>query len=179
LLWISQIIFVVLGFVTYFVGYNNQLLFLIFTGIKTIPGSFVGVLLFMLLPDCAEYGKFKSGIDAKGITFSIQTFNSKLTAAISSWLALLIVGLFGFVAYQASDFGQLKELFEAGIALQSPLALKGLWITYALVPVIGDALSLIPLFFYKMRDRDVKIMMLANEDKITHEEALKEIGHKL
>lgn len=179
LLIISQFIYVILTFITYFCGYNNQLLFLILVGLKTIPGSLVGVLLFMFLPDCAEYGKFKSGIDAKGITFAIQTFNSKLTAAVSSWLALFVVGLFGYIAVEASDFGALKELFEAGKASQTPLALSGLWITYTLIPAIGDALSIIPFIFYKLKDKDVKIIMEANENKITHEEALVKIGHKL
>ena len=48
----------------------------------------------MFTPDCAEYGQFKSGISAKGITFAIQTFSVKITAAISSSLALFLLGLF-------------------------------------------------------------------------------------
>ena len=42
----------------------------------------------MFTPDCAEYGRFKSGTEAKGITFAVQTFMAKLTGSISGALGL-------------------------------------------------------------------------------------------
>ena len=73
LFW-CNIVNIILGFVIYFLGYENQTLFLVLTCIRAVPLCLVGVLAFMFTPDCAEYGEYKSGISAKGITFAIQKF---------------------------------------------------------------------------------------------------------
>ena len=83
LFW-CNIVNILLGLVIYFTGYNNQALFLTLTCIRTVPMSLVGILAFMFTPDCAEYGEYKSGISAKGITFAIQTFSVKITGAAGS-----------------------------------------------------------------------------------------------
>ena len=81
LFW-CNIVNIILGFVIYFVGYENRILFLVLTCIRAVPLCLVGVLAFMFTPDCAEYGQYKSGISAKGITFAIQTFYVKITGAV-------------------------------------------------------------------------------------------------
>ena len=92
LFWMN-LLCVALGLVIYFAGYDNQGLFLTLTCIRTVPMSIVGILAFMFTPDCAEYGEYKSGISAKGITFAIQTFSVKITGAVSSALALFLLAL--------------------------------------------------------------------------------------
>ena len=54
---------------------------------------------------------------------------------------------------------------------QSPAALSGLWIVYALVPVLGMALSTVFYLFYKLNDKDVQTMAKCNSGEITREEA--------
>ena len=166
LFWMN-LLCVVLGLVIYFAGYDNQGLFLTLTCIRTIPMSIVGILAFMFTPDCAEYGQFKSGISAKGITFAIQTFSVKITGAISSSLALFLLGLFGWISVEAESFEQLAAMNIQ----QSPAALQGLWIVYALVPVIGMILSAVFYLGYKLNDRDVQIMAKYNAGEITRAEA--------
>jgi len=121
----------------------------------------------MFTPDCAEYGEFKSGVSATGITFAIQTFSVKITAAVSSSLALFLLGLFNWVSVNASDFAELERL---GIQ-QSPQALQGLWIVYALIPTLGLLAAGILYLFYKLTDKDVQIMAKCNSGEITREEA--------
>jgi Na+/melibiose symporter-like transporter len=128
----------------------------------------------MFTPDCAEYGQYVSGISAKGITFAIQTFSVKITAAISSSLALALLGLFQWVSVEAESF---QELAQLGIT-QSPGALKGLWIVYALVPVIGMMISTVFYLFYKLNDKDVQIMASCNAGQITREEAEQRLSRK-
>ena len=128
----------------------------------------------MFTPDCAEYGQFKSGISAKGITFAIQTFSVKITGAVSSSLALALLGLFGWVAVEAESFEQLAAM---GIQ-QSDAALNGLWIVYALVPVIGMIISTFFYMGYKLNDKDVQIMAKCNSGEITREEAEKLLSRK-
>ena len=166
LFW-CNIINIVLGLVIYFTGYENHVLFLVLTCIRTIPMSIVGILAFMFTPDCAEYGQYKSGISAKGITFAIQTFSVKITGAVSSALALFLLGLFQWISVEAESF---EELAAMNIQ-QSELALNGLWIVYALVPVIGMIISTFFYLGYKLNDKDVQIMAKCNAGEITRQEA--------
>ena len=173
LFWMN-ILCVALGLVIYFAGYDNQALFLTLTCIRTIPMSIVGILAFMFTPDCAEYGEFKSGISAKGITFAIQTFSVKITGAVSSSLALFLLGLFGWISIEADSFEQLAAMNIQ----QSPAALNGLWIVYALVPVIGMIISTFFYLAYKLNDKDIQIMAKCNAGLITRAEAEIQLSRK-
>ena len=173
LFW-CNIVNIILGLVIYFTGYENQILFLVLTCIRTVPMSIVGILAFMFTPDCAEYGEYKSGISAKGITFAIQTFSVKITGAVSSSLALALLGLFSWITVEAESF---EELAALNIQ-QSAVALNGLWIVYALVPVIGMIISTFFYLAYKLNDKDVQIMAKCNSGEITREEAEKLLSRK-
>ena len=166
LFW-CNIINIVLGFVIYLMGPADVTTFIILTAVRCVPLSVVGILNYMFTPDCAEYGQYKAGISAKGITFAIQTFSVKITAAISSALALLVLGLFGWQAVEAENFA---ELVEKNVS-QSDGALNGLWIVYALIPVIGMVISTVFYLFYKLNDKDVQIMAKCNSGEISREEA--------
>ena len=173
LFW-CNIVNIALGLAIYFAGYGNTAFFLTMTVIRCIPMSVVSILNYMFTPDCAEYGQYISGISAKGITFAIQTFSVKITSAISSALALFLLGLFRWVSVEAESF---QELARLGIA-QSDGALKGLWIVYALVPVIGMMIATVFYLFYKLNDRDVQIMASCNAGQITREEAQARLSRK-
>ena len=173
LFW-CNIVCVIMGLVIYLLGYDNQSLFLTLTCIRTIPMSIVGILAFMFTPDCAEYGEYKSGISAKGITFAIQTFSVKITGAVSSSLALFLLGLFGWISIEAESFAELEAL---GV-VQSAAALNGLWIVYALVPVIGMIISTFFYLGYKLNDKDVQIMAKCNSGEITRAEAEAQLSRK-
>ena len=173
LFW-CNIVNIILGFVIYFVGFENRPLFLVLTCIRAIPMCLVGVLAFMFTPDCAEYGQYKSGISAKGITFAIQTFSVKITGAVSSALALFLLGLFAFPKIETDSF---EKLAAMNIQL-SQTATNGLWIVYALVPVIGMVISTFFYLGYKLNDKDVQIMAKCNSGEITREEAEKLLSRK-
>ena len=174
MLFSCNIINIVLGLAIYFLGYGNRTLFLVLTCIRTVPMSVVGILAFMFTPDCAEYGQYKSGINAKGITFAIQTFSVKITGAVSSALALFLLGLFRWITVEAESF---EELAAMNIQ-QSAGALNGLWIVYALVPVIGMIISTFFYLAYKLNDKDVQIMAKCNSGEITRAEAEKLLSRK-
>jgi Na+/melibiose symporter-like transporter len=173
LFW-CNIVNIILGLAIYFLGYQNQMGFIVLTVIRCIPLSIVGILAFMFTPDCAEYGEYKSGISAKGITFAIQTFSVKITGAVSSSLALFLLGLFSWISVEAESFAQLESM---GIQ-QSPAALNGLWFVYAMVPVIGMIISTVFYLFYKLNDKDVQIMARCNSGQITREEAEAQLSRK-
>ena len=173
-LMICNLLNVIFGFAIFFCGWENKTLFIILNVLRAAPASIQGVLAFMFTPDCAEYGQYKSGVSATGITFAIQTFSVKITAAISSSLALFLLGLFNWISVQASDFAELQALNVQ----QPPEAITGLWIVYALIPTIGLAIAGVFYLFYKLNDKDVQIMAKCNSGEITREEAEAQLSRK-
>ncbi|MDD6463807.1 MAG: MFS transporter [Clostridiaceae bacterium] len=167
LFFICNTVAAVLGLVMYFIGWQNKLLFIVLMIIRCLFTSVTGTLGFMFTPDCAEYGQYKTGVDAKGITFSIQTFTTKIAAAVASSLGLAILGFFDWTKIEAESFADIEKLN----IVQSATALNGLWVTYILVPSIGLAITSFIYLFYRLRDKDVQIMAKYNAGEITREEA--------
>ena len=156
---------------------NSFVLFTIAFMIRAIPLGIMGVLAFTFTPDCAEYGQYTTGTEAKGITFAIQTFAVKLAAAISGSLGLALLGLFGFKTFDGvTSFEGLAAI--NAIELQTETALDGLWFTYNVVPIFGLVIGLIIWSFYKLNDKDVQVMADYNVGKITREEAEKLLSRK-
>ena len=125
----------VLGFVRFFVGYENTALFY---GLLVAQGLFsavTSILQFMFTPDLVEYGTFMNGAGAEGVMFSVQTFSSKLTSAISGALSMVVLGMFGFQTGEN--------------AVQSASAITGIWACSALFPSVGLAVASVILLFYK------------------------------
>ncbi len=154
------------GLVIWAAGYGNLTLHL---ALSLCRGAFMGgitVLQFMFTPDCAEYGRYKTGTDARGLAFAVQTFAVKLTAAVSAALALGILGLFGWVSVPAESF---EALAAMGVA-QPPAALGALWFTYAMLPGAAAALSILVWTRYRLTDRDVELMTRCNLGEITRQE---------
>lgn len=164
---VCVVLAVVTGLVTFFVGYENIIVYTILATIKAMPLAVIGVMMFMFTPDCAEYGKYMTGVDAKGITFALQTFAAKLTGAIAGSLGLLLMGIFGWKEVEADNFEVLQQMN----VMQSDTALFGLWFTYALVPVIGVIIAGIVWLFYRLTDKQVQIMADYNMGRISREDA--------
>ncbi len=166
---ISAVLIIVLSIATWVVGYKSIVLYIVLSTLRAVPVGIQGVLMFMFTPDCAEYGKYKSGIEANGITFAIQTFMVKLTAAISGALGMFLLGLksTGWISVEVENFQQLAEL---GVK-QTDHALDVLWFIYVMVPAIGCFIALVIWNFYKLNDKDVQIMADCNAEKITRKEA--------
>jgi Na+/melibiose symporter-like transporter len=140
-------------------------LFFIITALRGLGSGALGVMSYVFVGDCVEYGAFATGERAEGITFSIQTFSTKLTGALSGSLALFILGAAGFVE---------------GSGIQSASALQTTWGLLTLMPAIGLAIQIcLMAFFYKLRDKDVQWMTKANMGEIRREEAQKNITCRL
>jgi len=161
----SMAVSAVLGLITYFVGYQDLTAFLVLSFLRGIPLGVYTITMFMFTPDCAEYGHYKTGINATGITFAIQTFSVKLMTAVATALGTFCLGLIGYVkgegAVQAAGFAD------------------KLWTVYSIIPTIGMIISVLILFRYKLRDKDVAVMAKYNAGEITREEADRQIKCKL
>ena len=159
---------------------NNLILFIVTFMLRSVPLGIIGVLAFTFTPDCAEYGQFTTGTEAKGITFAIQTFAVKLSAAISSGLGLFLLGLFNFrTEFEGIEIKGFADLAAIdAVNLQPAGALDGLWFTYNVVPIIGLAIALGIWSLYRLKDKDVQIMADCNCGKISKEEATSLLSKK-
>lgn len=162
---ISGVAFAVLSLVIWLVG-PRLVPHLVLTVLRGIAFSGLSTLQFMFTPDCAEYGQYKTGIEAKGITFALQTFTMKLVSAVSASLGFAILGLFGWKSVEAASFAELAALNVS----QTSAALSALWATYALLPAIGGILAVLVWTRYKLKSRDVELMAKYNLGEITRED---------
>lgn len=173
---ICAILTVALGLITWGAGYKNSVVFIILFTLRSIPLSISALMMFMFTPDCAEYGRYKTGTEAKGITFAVQTFMAKLSGSIASALGLFILGLKS-VGWKTIEVGSFQELEQSGIT-QTTHALNTLWFIYILVPTIGALLGYFVWLFYDLKDKDVQLMIDSNIGKITKEEAENQMSKK-
>lgn len=156
---------IVINIITYFVGFSNVTLAIVFTALKCMGLAFWQVIVYMLVADTVEYGTYKSGTRAAGITFSLQTFVSKLKNALISSLVAFSLALTGFVEGE-------NAVQPAGVA-------EGIWGIFTFLPVIGYAIALAVLLIgYKLRDDSVQVMAKYNSGEITYEEAVAVLGDK-
>lgn len=158
ILCVGCAIAVVLDIITYFVGYKNFVLALIFITLKCTGIGFWQVIIYMLIADTVEYGTYKSGTRAAGITFSLQCFVAKLKNAMIDEVILISLATIGFI--------------EGENAIQPAGVDSGVWALFNLVPAAGFVIGIIILkLFYKLRSKDVQIMAQYNNGEISKEEA--------
>lgn len=173
---ICLLLYVILSVITWAVGYGNVALYIVLFTIRSVPLAVVSLEMFMFTPDCAEYGRFKSGTEAKGITFAVQTFMAKLTGSVSGALGMFILGLEA-VGWEVVEVSSFQELEQSGVT-QTPHALNMLWLIFMLIPAIGGLLAYISWLFYDLKDKDVQIMTDCNTGKITRDEAMSMLSKK-
>ena len=156
---------IIMDIIAYFVGYDNLVMALIMTMLKCSGLGFWSVVIYMLIADTVEYGTYKTGTRAAGISFSLQTFVAKLKNGLIGTIVLFSLAAVGFV--------------EGEGAVQPEGVADGVWGLFCLFPALGFALALaILLLFYKLRTKDVQIMARYNNGEITREEANKLLGKK-
>lgn len=149
---------IVMDIVAYFVGYDSLPVAIVMTMLKCSGLGFWQVVIYMLVADTVEYGTYKSGTRAAGITFSLQCFAAKLKNGLIGSVVLLSLSAVGFVEGEGA-------VQPAGVA-------DGVWGLFCLFPAVGFAVALaLLLLFYKLRSKDVQVMSRYNNGQISKEEA--------
>lgn len=123
------------------------------------------VISYLFVADAVEFGTYRTGTRASGISFSLQTFTAKLRGALVTSLSLAILGFIGFVSGEE--------------AVQPASVAQDLWKVYTLIPTAGYILALIlMLVCYKLRDKDVQVMSEYNNGEISKQEADAQLAAK-
>ena len=156
---------IVMDILAYFAGYGNLLVALVFITLKCSGLGFWSVIIYMLVADTVEYGTYITGTRAAGISFSLQTFVAKLKNSLIGTVVHLSLAAVGFVEGE-------NAVQPAGVA-------DGVWALFCLLPAVGFTLALIILLrFYKLSSREVEVMSLYNNGKISAETAASVIGSR-
>ena len=156
---------VVMNIATYFIGYDNFVVALIMIMLKCTGLGFWSVVIYMLIADTVEYGTYKTGTRAAGISFSLQTFTAKLKNGLIGTVILFSLSAVGFVEGE-------NAVQPAGVA-------DGVWALFCFLPAAGFAIALVILAsFYKLRSKDVQVMSQYNNGQITREEAESKLAAK-
>ena len=149
---------IVMDIVAYFVGYDSLVMAIVMTTLKCAGLGFWSVVIYMLIADTVEYGTYKTGTRAAGMSFSLQTFVAKLKNGLIGSVVLFSLSAVGFIEGE-------NAIQPAGVA-------DGVWALFCLFPAVGFAIALvILLLFYKLRTKEVQIMSLYNNGEISKEEA--------
>ena len=149
---------IVMDVAAYFLGYDNLAVALIMTTLKMSGLGFWSVVIYMLIADTVEYGTYKTGTRAAGISFSLQCFVAKLKNGLIGSVVLMSLASVGFV--------------EGEGAIQPVGVAEGVWKLFCLFPAAGFAIALaILLIGYKLRTKDVQVMSQYNNGQISKDEA--------
>ncbi|MDA3931445.1 MAG: glycoside-pentoside-hexuronide (GPH):cation symporter [Tenericutes bacterium] len=137
--------------VQYFVGYENFIVFLIINFIRLTGLLLPMTMNGMFSADCVEYGAYVNGERNEGVTFSVQTFSTKLGSAFSAALALFVISAYGYVGTATA---------------QTDRALEGIWVSLTLIPIIGLVIAFVVFgLMYKLHEDDVEIMVKEMKQK--------------
>lgn len=143
---------VMMYIVMFLVGYEKLWLTCLFLFLSSLSLGFFTVLQTSIIADSVDYVEYKTGQRAEGVSFAGQTFITKLSSALSTFVAGMVLDAFGFVE---------------GANVQTPQALKGIWLLVTIVPAIAFFLATIPMLFYDITKE--KQQMYVEEVKLRKE----------
>ena len=149
------LLFVLTSVLQYLVDFNNVVVLYISMFLRAIGYGGYNVLIYMFIPDIVEYGHYITGQRQEGIFFSLQTFVTKLSAAVVSSFSLILLSAVGFSSSNVNAVG----IVETSAA-------EGFWGVFTLVPAVGTLVGMVILIrYYKLRDKDVQEMSEKNHSQ--------------
>lgn len=127
--------------VLWLVGYGNFYLLLVLLIFIGLPLGIFNVITYAMVADSVDYLEFKTGKRSEGICFAAQTFISKLTAGLSTYITSLVLDYVGFV--QPEQVGGVSTA-----VLDQPDGVReGMFFMITIIPLVGLALAAIPMCF--------------------------------
>lgn len=120
----------------YLAGYGNIYVLLAMLVLIGLPLGIFNVITYALVADSVDYLEYKTGKRSEGTCFAMQTFISKLTAGISTYITSLVLSIVGFVQ-------PINDVAQA----QTPEVRRGIFIMITLVPLVGLVLAAVPMAF--------------------------------
>lgn len=131
---------------TYFLGYGNMKSMSVMVPLLMIWGTLNSVFngVRMVIPtemvgDTVDYMEWKTGKRSEGMSFSILTFISKFSNAMTRSIGTSLLAAIGYITSNTD-----------AIVQQSASTQKGIWMMYTIIPGLISILGIIPMFFYDL-----------------------------
>lgn len=144
--YVNAIIFmqccnIVVRVIAYFIGYNGVGLWigLGLIGIGCIPLGAASIAQTSIFCDSIDYMEWKTGQRMEGVTFSMQTFFTKISSGVTAGLATLALHLM--------DYKAIDDSVGVFVGTQSAAFEAWIWPLVMLTPALASLLSIIPLLF--------------------------------
>ncbi len=135
---VTSLMATVLFVAAWFIGTGNLVVVIV---LAFVIGTLLGIPLVLrtsMLADTVEYAEMKTGKRSEGIIFSTLTFSGKLKLGVAAFLA-------GWV---------LKQTGYMPNVTQDARSLNGMLMMLTLIPALGSLLTVIPLLFYKLDEKE-------------------------
>jgi len=116
---------------------ENPAVFYILSGATQFFFSGFNTAIYAIIPDCAEYGQWKTGLRNDGFQYAFISLGNKIGMALGTALLAGMLGKFGYVANQQQNDAVLLVMKHAFTTIPGVL-----WIVTAVV-----------LFFYRLNKK--------------------------
>ena len=163
---------IAMNVVTWAIGYRNKPVVMVMCAVILAFAILLLLLNGVMPADAIEYGTYKTGKRKEGITFAIQTFANKFTAALATGISGLVLT---FLHFDAEAY-QVNNVLDLSLVPQS--VVDGIWNASFLIPAVGKLIAIVFLFKYNLNDKDAQIMSDVNAGLITREEAEQNLSRK-
>jgi len=131
------ILFVIGDLGIFFSPYSSIAMIMLFSAISGLGGGMAYTLVWALVADTVEYGEWKSGKRAEGVTYSTYSFFGKLAGAVGAAFGGFVLDASGYIPHAAQT-----------VAVENTI--RGL---FSLTPVITGIIALIVMRFYKLDNK--------------------------
>ena len=119
------------------ISYKHVTLIFVLSIIISLVGPLTSVLPWIMLPDCVDYGQWKTGINGSGTVHSTAIFTNKVGGAIGGIVSGAVLGAVGYVAGQQQTVEVLKTIGYLNF----------------LIPIFGYVVILIVMQFYPITNK--------------------------
>ena len=138
-----QICNVIIRIIVFAIGFEgiNLWIGMILLGIGGIPLGAAGIAQTSVFCDSIDYMEWETGKRTEGVTFSMQTFFTKVSSGITAGLATLALHLM--------DYKAVDDSAEVFIGTQSAAFETWIWPLVILTPAIASLLYIVPLLFIR------------------------------
>lgn len=106
-------------------------------------GDMASLATWIMVTDCADDVKHKTGKNGAGIASSCLTFSTKLGSALGGFIAGSVVAFIGY---------------DVSLAVQPESVITGLTATMIFAPIIGHVCSLLAMIIYPLNKKEVAKM---------------------
>ena len=138
-----QVVNIVTRVIAFAIGFEGANLWIgmALMGIGSIPMGAVSIAQTSVFCDSIDYMEWETGKRTEGITFSMQTFFTKISSGITAGLATLALHLL--------DYKAVEDTAATFIGTQSAAFETWIWPLAMLTPVVASVLYIIPLLFIR------------------------------